>query len=132
MKKVYFKKKLAAIIVEYSSYKKKRGINFFTKKNYPLQVASMKHNNQKIEPHYHRKFLRKIYNTSEVLIIQKGQMIVEFYNKKKKVFKKILLNKNDIIIFYGGIHGFKIKKNCEFIEVKQGPYFLNLDKKLLN
>ena len=132
MKKIYFKNKLAAIIIRYSNYKKKDGISFFTKNQFPIQVASMKHKkNHQIKPHIHQKFLRKIYVTSEVLIIQKGELIIEFFNTKKILLKKYLAKKNDIIIFYSGIHGFKVKKNCEFIEVKQGPYLPHLDKKVL-
>ncbi len=75
-----------------------------------------------IQPHIHKKRLKKIYDTSEVLIILKGSMKVDFYNNKKKyLFSKILI-KNDIAILLTAGHGFKILKNCKFIEVKQGPY----------
>ena len=50
---------------------------------------------------------------------------------KKKIVKKISLKKDDIIIFFSGIHGFKIKKNSRFIEVKQGPYNEKTDKRLI-
>ena len=44
---------------------------------------------------------------------------------------KLILKQNDIMVLYRGIHGFKVKKDCKFIEIKQGPYFIKLDKKLL-
>ena len=50
---------------------------------------------------------------------------------EKKIPKTKILYKNDIIIlFQGGGHGFEVKKNCEIIEVKQGPYLKGKDKKL--
>ena len=44
-----------------------------------------------------------------------------------KIFYKIL-KKNDIILLLTGGHGFKVLKNCKFIEVKQGPYNAKKDK----
>ena len=38
------------------------------------------------------------------------------------------LVKNDIIILLKCGHGFKIEKNCKFIEVKQGPFDPKQDK----
>lgn len=132
IKEIFVKKKLVGILIRSQNYKKKKGINFFTKSKYPFQVASMQHKrNHVIYPHTHLKISRKINNTSEVLIIQSGEIEVNLYNDKKKIEKKINLKKNDIIIFFSGTHGFKIKKNSRFIEVKQGPYYENIDKKLI-
>jgi len=126
---ITYKKKLFAIIIR-SRYLKKQGINFFTSNNLSLQVAYMNHpRNHKIQPHIHLKRLKKIYDTNEVLIILEGSMKVDFYDVKKNYLKSKILNKNDIIILIFGAHGFKIKKNCKFIEVKQGPYLINKDKK---
>ena len=132
IKEILIKKKLVAILIKSKNYKKLKGINFFTKEKYPLQVASMQHSkNHIINPHVHKNITRKIKSTSEVLIIQSGEVLVNFYNDNKKIEKKFILHKNDIIIFLSGIHGFKVKKNSSFIEVKQGPYYKQLDKKLI-
>ena len=45
------------------------------------------------------------------------------------IFKKKTLSNKDIIILLKGAHGFEVKKNCKFIEVKQGPFFGLKDKK---
>ena len=132
IREILIEKKLVAILIKSKSYKNKKGINFFTKTKYPFQVASMQHKkNHIINPHIHKNYIRKINNTSEVLIIQSGEIEVNFYNDKKKIVKKISLKKDDIIIFFSGIHGFKIKKNSRFIEVKQGPYNKKIDKILI-
>ena len=47
--------------------------------------------------------------------------------KKKYLFSKII-NEKDIIMLVHGGHGFKVLKNAEMIEVKQGPYSLEKDK----
>ena len=132
LEKSLLKKKLVEIFIKSKNYKNKKGINFFTKTKYPFQVASMQHKkNHIINPHIHKNYTRKINNTSEVLIIQSGEIEVHFYNNKKKIVKKISLKKDDIIIFFTGSHGFKIKKNSRFIEVKQGPYNKKTDKILI-
>ena len=123
------KKKILAIIMR-STYRKKKGVNFFTKKNLIQQVAYMNHaKNHLIQPHTHKKIVRKISGTSEVLIILNGKMRVDFYSQKKNFVKSKVINKNDIIILLNGGHGFKMIKNCKFIEIKQGPYSLSKDKK---
>jgi hypothetical protein len=130
-KKIYYKNKLLAILINKKNLYKQKRINFFTEDKLPLQLASMKHPaGHKILPHKHNKFLRKIYSTSEVLFVLKGLIKVNFYNTKKNIFKNLILKAGEIIIFFEGAHGFEIKKNSHFIEVKQGPYLKKMDKKL--
>lgn len=120
-------KKLALIVR--NSYLKNKGVNFFTNNKLSQQVAYMSHRKgHLIQPHIHKKRLKKIYDSCEVLIIIEGSLKVNFYtNNKKFLFNKIL-NKNDIIILLTGGHGFEVLKNCKFIEVKQGPYNPTKDK----
>ena len=128
IKNITYKNKTLALIIK-NKYLKKKGINFFTNNNLSQQVAYLNHKKGHIiQPHLHKRRLKKIYDTSEVLIILDGSLKVDFYsNKKKYLFSKIL-SKNDIIILLTSGHGFKILKNCKFIEVKQGPYDAKKDK----
>ena len=66
--------------------------------------------------------------TTEVLIILKGTLRVDFYTLKKKYLFSKEIYENDIIMLVNGGHGFKVLKNVEMIEVKQGPYTLSSDK----
>ena len=126
--KITHKKELLALIVK-NKYTKKKGINFFTNIALSQQVAYMNHKKgHVIQPHIHKKRLKKIYDTSEVLIILDGTMRVDFYDNKKKYLFNRKLIKNDIIILLKFGHGFKIDKNCKFIEVKQGPFDPKRDK----
>lgn len=125
---ITYKKHTLAIIIK-NNYLKKKGINFFTEKKLIQQVAFMNHpKNHIIQPHLHQKTERKIFGTSEVLIILNGSLRVDFYNNKKKYLLSKTLKKNDIIILTSGGHGFKVLKNCKFIEIKQGPYNIKKDK----
>jgi hypothetical protein len=125
---ITYKKETLAIIIK-STYLKKKGINFFTNKNLTQQVAFMSHpKNYIIKPHFHKKIERKINSTTEVLIIINGLLKINFYSRNKKLLFSKLAKKNDIVILLTGGHGFKIIKNCKFIEVKQGPYNSKRDK----
>ena len=112
---------------------KKKGINFFTDKKASQQVGFMKHKKDYvILPHKHNKrkktAIAKIDSTTEVLIILKGILRVDFYSPNEKYLFSKKLYENDLIMLSSGGHGFKILKDVEMIEVKQGPYFISKDK----
>ena len=89
----------------------------------------MKHKKKHIiKPHLHKKRVTKISYTTEVILLLKGVLRVDFYNYKKNyLFSKILKQKDIIMLVHGG-HGFKILKDVEMLEIKQGPYNLIKDK----
>ena len=128
IEKIIYKKQLFALIVK-GQYRKKRGINFFTSEKATQQFGYMKHKkNYIIKPHNHKERLTRILKTTEVLLLLKGTLRVDFYdNKEKYLFSKII-NEKDIIMLVHGGHGFKVLKDVEMIEVKQGPYILTSDK----
>ena len=132
IEKVLHKNKLFALIVR-GKFRKKSGINFFTSKKATQQFGYMKHKkNHIIKPHNHNKRLTKILSTTEVILLLKGVLRVDIYeNKKKYLFSKIIKEKDIIMLVHGG-HGFKVLKNVEMIEVKQGPFSLSSDKTKFN
>jgi hypothetical protein len=89
IEKVYNQKKLYALIVR-KSYKKKRGVNFFTDKSATQQFGFMNHKkNHIILPHRHNKKRSNINITTEVIIILEGILRVDFYdNREKYLFSK--------------------------------------------
>ena len=128
IEKIIHKKRLLALIVR-GKYRNKKGVNFFTPNNATQQFGYIKHKKKYIiKPHLHKKRLTKIYHTSEVILLLKGILRVDFYNKfKKYIYSKILKEKDIIMLVHGG-HGFKVLKNVEILEIKQGPYNLIKDK----
>ena len=128
IEKILHKKKLFALIVR-RQFRKKSGINFFTSKEATQQFGFMKHKkNHFIKPHKHNKRLTRILRTTEVILLLKGTLRVDFYNDKYKYLFSKKINERDIIMLIHGGHGFKVLKNAEMIEVKQGPYSLASDK----
>ena len=129
---ILYKKQLFALIVK-GQYRKKGGINFFTSKKATQQFGYMKHKkNHIIKPHNHKKRLTRIIKTTEVLLLLKGILRVDFYNNKEKYLFSKKIYDGDLIMLTNGGHGFKVLKDVEMIEVKQGPYSLSSDKVKFN
>jgi len=127
---IFYNKQIIAMIILKSNLNSKKKYFFPTLKHFPLQVGFMNHKKGfNISPHYHNKNVRKIKSTSEVLLIKKGILRVDFYgNINKYLFSKFIY-KNDILILLSSGHGFKVIKDCSIIEIKQGPYVKTKDKK---
>lgn len=132
IEKIIHKNKLFALIVS-GNYRNKKGITFFTPDSASQQFGYMKHKKGHIiKPHKHLKRTTKIFTTTEVILLLKGILRVDFYNQKKKyLFSKILKKKSIILLVHGG-HGFKVIKDVEMIEVKQGPFNISKDKVKFN
>ena len=128
LEKIVHKKKMLALIVR-GKYRNKKGISFFTPDDATQQFGYMKHmKNHIIKPHLHQKRMTKILSTTEVILILKGVLRVDFYTSKREYLYSKHLKKNDIIMLVHGGHGFKVIKNVEMLEIKQGPYSISKDK----
>jgi hypothetical protein len=119
---------LYALIIRSSYFSD--GIRFFTKDSESLQLAYMRREkNYFIEPHAHIEYAREVLNTQEVLFVKTGKVRVDFYDDERLYIASLILNRGDIIFLSKGGHGFKILEDSEIIEVKQGPYIIERDKK---
>ena len=128
IEKIIYKKKLLALIVR-GRYRNKKGITFFTSNEFTQQFGYMKHKkNYLIKPHLHKKRVTKILYTTEVILLLKGILRVDFYTSNKKYLFSKIVKKRDILMLVHGGHGFKVLKDIEMLEIKQGPYSLIKDK----
>ena len=128
IEKIIYKKKLFALIVR-GKYRNKKGINFFTSIEATQQFGYIKHKKGHIiQPHLHRKRLTKIVTTTEVILLLKGSLKIDFYSMQRKYLFSRILNEKDIVMLVEGGHGFKVIKDVEMLEVKQGPYNHTKDK----
>ncbi len=118
---------LAQII--YSNYSQK-GIKFFTPPDYSQQLGYMnREKGYKIPPHIHNPIPRKVIYTQEVLLIKRGKIRVDFYDDQQNYLESKILNTGDVILLSQGGHGFEMLEDTEMIEVKQGPFAGEVDKK---
>ena len=106
------------------------GVDFITPNDYSQQVAYMHHPKGKlIDAHVHNLVHRNVVLTQEVLFIKKGILRVDFYDEYEDYLESRDLHAGDIILLISGGHGFKVLEEVEMIEVKQGPYSGEQDKK---
>lgn len=106
------------------------GVDFITPNEYSQQIAYMHHPAGKmIDAHIHNMVHRNVVLTQEVLFIKKGILRVDFYDEYEDYLESRNLHAGDIILLISGGHGFSVLEEVEMIEVKQGPYAGNGDKK---
>ena len=106
------------------------GKNFETKNDQEFQLASFGlDSGTKIEKHYHPNQKRDIVSTSEVLVLIEGSMLVEIYDAELNFVTNVELFSGDTIALLDGGHGITFLENSKFIEVKQGPFNPETDKK---
>ena len=83
-----------------------------------------------IVPHEHQPVTRTITGTQETLLLRKGKMRVDFYAPGTDILvEKRVLEPGDVVLLASGGHGMTMLEDCEILEVKQGPYARDLDKK---
>ncbi len=122
------KEKLLAIIIRDNFTC--NGVNFITPNEYSQQIAYMHHPTGKtIDAHIHNLVHRNVVLTQEVLVIKKGKLRVDFYDDYEDYLESRILNMGDVILLVSGGHGFQVLEEIEMIEIKQGPYSGDLDKK---
>ena len=106
------------------------GVDFITPDEYSQQVAYMHHPVGKvIDAHVHNLVHRNVVLTQEVLFIKRGKLRVDFYDDYEDYLESRILGPGDVILLVSGGHGFTVLEEIEMIEVKQGPYTGEQDKK---
>ena len=86
IEKIIHKKKLLALIVR-GKYRNKKGITFFTPNESTQQFGYMKHKKKYIiKPHLHKKRATKIFYTTEVILLLKGTLRVDFTVYLKNIY----------------------------------------------
>lgn len=95
-----------------------------TPAEYTLQLGLLGHKSTtKIRDHIHNPNIRyKVETTQEFIYVESGRVKVTIYDVDWSVVRKIVLNKNDMILHVFGGHGFEVLEPAYLIEIKQGPF----------
>jgi hypothetical protein len=118
-----------AIIIESQDHLKKDGISFWSDPSWDLQFASMNHSTgHEISRHFHPKQERNILNTTEILVLLEGEVEATFYDNNLNFIANHTLATGDVLILLSGGHGFNVKREARFFEIKQGPFSAEKDK----
>jgi len=96
---------------------------FFTPMDYSQQLGIINYpKGGKIKPHFHNELTREVHLTQEVLLIRKGSVKVNLYDKELTFLDSKILVEGDVILLASGGHGFEMLEDSEMLEIKQGPY----------
>jgi mannose-6-phosphate isomerase-like protein (cupin superfamily) len=106
------------------------GLRFFTPDDFTQQLGYMNRpQGYVIQPHVHRPVQRTVAYTKEVLFIKSGRVRVDFYDDDCAYVESRVLETGDVVLLAFGGHGFEMLEDSEIIEVKQGPYAGEADKR---
>ncbi len=135
MKKEVIKDKNKILVFILKSNDFAKGLNFYTEDKDFIQVATWNYDKgKKTIPHTHKSAKRIANKTQECIYLKKGKAILNIYNEKEKIIKKIILKSGDIAIILNGGHSLEVLDNkTQVLEVKNGPYLgREKDKKIIN
>jgi len=127
------KDKILAIILRNADFPE--GLNFHTKEEDFLQVATWNYPEGKKSSTHSHKISERVSNRSqEAIYIKKGKVKAEIYSEDDKLLKEVVLSGGDLIIILGGGHGMEVLEDgTQVIEIKNGPYpGLEKDKRNLD
>jgi mannose-6-phosphate isomerase-like protein (cupin superfamily) len=128
IEQICHKDELLAIIIRSNHHKD--GIEFYTPDDFSQQLAYMNRpKGYSIEAHVHEPVPRQVHYTQEVLFIRSGRVKVDFYTNDQTYLESRVLNTGDVVLLATGGHGFTMLEPTEIIEVKQGPFAGESDKK---
>lgn len=120
---------LLAIILKYKNDFKDEKY-FVTENNQEMQVACFNlPKGTVIENHIHLKQERKVTTTSEVIVLIEGKLKVDIYDEELVLVISEIITDGDAVALFNGGHGITVLEKSKFIESKQGPYLMDLDKK---
>ena len=74
-----------------------------------------------IARHIHKPMERHLVGMSEVLLIRRGIVEVDFYTDAKEYVDTKRLQEGDLLLLAGGGHGFRCLEDTVMVEIKQGP-----------
>jgi cupin fold WbuC family metalloprotein len=99
------------------------GIHFFSPPEFSQQLGLISRDKDYvIKPHVHKRIIREVSITQEVLHILSGRIEVTLYDNNKDKIKSLELEAGDTILLASGGHGIKILESAKMLEIKQGPY----------
>ena len=105
---------------------------FFSPDECSLQFGLLAHEKGFIEPpHFHKPIERKIKNLTQMFVVQRGKVAVDFYTNEGRKFREITLSIGDAILLLDGPHAVRSLEDMQCISVKQGP-FLGVENDKVN
>jgi anti-sigma factor ChrR (cupin superfamily) len=88
-----------------------------------LQFGLLAHEAGFIEPaHYHKSVERKITNLTQMFVVQKGKIAIDFFTPQGKRFREVVVGVGDAVLLIDGAHSIRVLEDMQCVSVKQGPF----------
>ncbi len=105
---------------------------FFSPASSSLQFGLLAHEAGFVEaPHTHKAISRTIDDLQQMLVVQRGAIVVEFYAEDGAPFEEVQLMVGDAILLVHGAHGLRVLEDMQCLSVKQGPFLGAANDKIL-
>ncbi|MCF7844862.1 MAG: hypothetical protein K9M03_03485 [Kiritimatiellales bacterium] len=99
------------------------GVKFVTENSDSMQVGFFERDEgYEVKPHRHKPRNLELKNIGELIILEKGKILVSVYDDEWQKVSEEILSEGQCVIFLKGGHSIKIIEPAHIMEVKQGPY----------
>jgi hypothetical protein len=96
---------------------------FFSEVTSSFQFGLFAHEAGFVETaHYHYPTKREINDVQQILVVQRGVLVMEFYTLDGIKFHEVVLRVGDAISIVHGVHGVRVIEDVQCVSVKQGPF----------
>ena len=104
---------------------------FFSPAESSFQFGLLAHGAGFVEAaHYHKPVTRNIEDLQQMFVVQRGVVVVEFYDKEGKLFREVELRTGDAIVLIHGSHSVRVVEDMQCVSVKQGPFLGDANDKI--
>jgi len=97
-----------------------------------LQVGAFKYDKpHDVKKHRHNEIARTVNRTQELIYILTGTLTANIFDDGDNFLISLSLTQGNGLLILSGWHDFLVSKECNFFEVKVGPYLGNSDKTIM-
>jgi hypothetical protein len=75
--------------------------------------------------HFHPEMDRQIRDLQELIVVQKGVLVVSLFSMKGELIREIELGPGHAIVLVAGVHAYQTREDMKALILKQGPFVGN-------
>lgn len=135
MRKIKSKDGELLAVFDHLPWEHSEGTEWYGNPEFDLQVARMSYGSGKtFKPHTHLKRERVIRYTQECMVVVRGVLACNVFDKDDLFIGSEILRAGDIGVFYAGGHGYAVLGDkTVFYEIKHGQFTtVEADKRFLD
>jgi anti-sigma factor ChrR (cupin superfamily) len=96
---------------------------FYSPADSSMQMGLLAHEAGFTEPgHFHKAVERKITDLQQMLVVQKGKIALDFFDRDGRRFREVIVGPGDAVLLVHGAHSVRVLEDMQCVSVKQGPF----------